>query len=152
MEKNLPENNSTGSCVLSLFNATLNAELSFGDLEKASREHRTRMSGMLDTIQTNFVEHCDFLASVTQITRSRALVTLIDKASGNPLTFILHRSDPDRMMTILDFVWAIFMERWSERVRETFYDTEFQGFCAQMVRYTEGAEYDDSCEVRMDDE
>ena len=131
---------------------SLMAELNFADLEEPSRLHRRNMEGMLDCIRTNFAEHSDYTPSVTQMTRTRALVTLFPVDSGDVLVFVLQTEEPKRMLTILAFVWAVFMERWSEKVRDIFYDSEFAAFCAQMVRYTEGADYDSSCRVFVEGE
>ena len=134
-------------------NATLRAELSYADLEEASKEHRNRIAWALDTIRASFADHSDFVPHITQMTRSRALVTLANVATGEVSIFVLQRDQPGRMMTMLDFVWAAFMERTTEKA-QNYLDTlpVFSAFCAQQVRFTEGADYDADCRLHMEDE
>ena len=119
----------------------------FGSLEQSTMHHYGHMDWAYDTIRTNFEEQSDYVPTVVQITPNQAIVVLINARNGSILNFTVQCAKPKRLLTLMDFVYAVFNERTSEGVKDVLRPLDFQEFCTILVRYTESAEYEKGCEV-----
>lgn len=132
-------------------NEVLSREIRFGDLFAETQPYYRKFYGLLDTVHTNFDEHMNYTFDVIQMSRSRAAVTFVSLENNEKLHFVLvAENQPNRMLTILDFVWAAFMDRATEKAKEALKD--MIDLCALLVKYTEGADYEKNCEIYLLDE